>query len=81
MFHSASPLLRRTRRLINGNDVVVNVQPNALNIIVYKDNKFQLYNTYKYNSAEAFLYYVLLMYQQFELDVNQTPLTLIHDFF
>ena len=77
MFHSATPLLRRTKRLINGDDVMVNVQPNTLNIIVYKGNKFQLYNTYTYNSAEAFLYYVLLMYQQFGLDVNQTTLTLM----
>ena len=77
MFHSATPLLRRTKRLVNGNDIIVNVQPNTLNIIVYKNNKFQLYNTYKYNSAEAFLYYVLLMYQQFDLDINETPLTLM----
>lgn len=77
LYHIATPFLRRTKRLINGDDIIVNVQPSELNIIVYKNNQFQLYNNYKYNSAEAFLYYVLLMYQQFDLDVNTATLTLM----
>jgi len=77
MYHNATPFLRRTKRLINGDDVLVNVLPDKLQIVVYKNNQFQLYNTFHYNSAEAFLYYVLLMYQQFELDNMNTTLTLM----
>lgn len=77
LYHNATPFLRRTNRMIQGNDVIVNVLPAQLQIAVYKNNQFQIYNTFKYNSAEAFLYYVLLMYQQFELDNMNTPLTLM----
>ncbi len=77
LYHNATPFLRRTQRLVEGNDVLVNVLPDKLQIAVYKNNQFQIYNTFKYNSAEAFLYYVLLMYQEFELDNMNTPLTLM----
>jgi hypothetical protein len=77
LYHSATTLLRRTRRIVSENEVVVNVLPKSLNIMVYKNHQFQLYNTFDYHSAEAFLYYIALMYQQFGLNVNETPLTLL----
>lgn len=76
LYHSATPFLTLTKRLTARSEVFVNVQPSQINIAVYKSGKFQLYNTFKYNSAEAFLYYVLLMYQQFELSTYITPVTL-----
>lgn len=77
LYHTATTLLRRTRRIVGENEVVVNVLPKSINIFVYKNNQFQIYNTFEYHSAEAFLYYILLMYQQFSLDKSQTPLTLL----
>lgn len=45
--------------------------------MVYQQGALQLFNTFKYNSAEAFLYYILLMYQTFGLSAKETPLTLL----
>lgn len=77
LYHTATTLLRRTKRIATENEIIVNVMPDMLNIIVYKNNEFQLYNAFQYHSSEAFLYYILLMYQQFDLDTASVPLTLM----
>jgi hypothetical protein len=77
LYHTATTLLRRTRRMVGENEIIVNVMPKTLNIIVYKNHKLQLYNSFEYHSSEAFLYYVILMYQQFGLSTIDTPLTLL----
>lgn len=76
-YHIATALLRRTSRLTQPQEVFVNVQTTHLHIMVYRDGALQLFNTFKYSSAEAFLYYVLLMYQTFGLSAKDTPLTLL----
>ena len=77
LYHTATTLLRRTRRMVGTNEIVVNVLPKSIHILVYKNDKFQIFNTFPYYSAEAFLYYILLAYQQFDLDKSATPLTLL----
>ncbi|MTG98603.1 MULTISPECIES: DUF3822 family protein [Myroides] len=46
-------------------------------IVVAKNNKLLLFNSFQYNSPEDFIYYVLFTYEQLNLDPNLIPIYLL----
>lgn len=52
----------------------VNVSKTALDIVVLENNKLLLSNTFSYNSKEDFIYYILFVAEQLNIDANYFPL-------
>jgi hypothetical protein len=52
----------------------VNVSKTTIDVIVLEKEKLILFNTFSYNSKEDFIYYVLFVAAQLNLDVHEFPL-------
>jgi hypothetical protein len=55
----------------------VNVSKTSLDIVVLENKKLLLSNAFSYNSKEDFIYYVLFVAEQLNLDVQEFPLYLL----
>lgn len=55
----------------------VNVSKTSLDIVVLENEKLLLSNAFSYNSKEDFIYYVLFVAEQLNLDVQEFPLYLL----
>lgn len=55
----------------------VNVATKHFEIIVCKNKKLVLYNTFEYKTKEDFIYYMLFVVEQLKLDVETLPLVLL----
>jgi hypothetical protein len=55
----------------------VNVSKTSLDIVVLENEKLLLSNAFSYNSKEDFIYYVLFVAEQLNLDVQEFPLFLM----
>ena len=52
----------------------VNVSKSSLDIVVIENNQLILFNTFSYNTKEDFIYYILFVAEQLNLNVNQFSL-------
>jgi hypothetical protein len=52
----------------------VNVSKTTIDVVVLEKEKLVLFNTFSYNSKEDFIYYVLFVSGQLNLDVHEFPL-------
>lgn len=52
----------------------VHVRPGELFICLFKGGDLQFANSFSYQSARDFLYFIMLVYEQFELQAEETPL-------
>ena len=52
----------------------VNVSHKYLDIVVFKNDQLRLYNSFQYNSKEDFLYYILFVSEQLDLDPTEFQL-------
>jgi hypothetical protein len=59
---------------ITNKTMYVNVSKTTLDIVVLEKGKLILSNTFSYSSKEDFIYYVLFVAEQLNLDVNEFPL-------
>ncbi|QOD61794.1 DUF3822 family protein [Polaribacter haliotis] len=57
----------------------VNVSKTTFDIVVLENKKLVLYNSFAYTSKEDFLYYILFVAEQLQLDTNEFPLYLMGD--
>lgn len=57
-----------------GNQVYVNIGHRNFQVFVFKSGQLQIANEYSFLSPNDFVYFVLLMYQQFELDPEKHAL-------
>lgn len=57
-----------------GNQVYVNTGHRNFQVFAFKNGLLQIANEYTFLSPHDFVYFVLLMYQQFDLDREQDPL-------
>lgn len=61
----------------NEKKVFVNVNPALFDIIILDKNKLEYNNTFEYHSPEDFIYYVLFVLQQLNLNPENTEVVLI----
>ena len=54
--------------------VFVNVAEKTFDVIVIENKKLILYNNFNYNTKEDFIYYILFVMEQLNLDKEKTPL-------
>ena len=59
------------------NTLYVHVSETTLDVIVFKNGNFTLYNSFQYNSKEDFLYYILFVSEQLELDILSIQIRLL----
>ncbi len=51
--------------------VQINVNSNSFDIGIYKDDKFQMQNTYFFDNKNDFIYYVLNTLNQYDIKLNK----------
>ncbi|WP_417860586.1 DUF3822 family protein [Winogradskyella sediminis] len=54
--------------------VYININKNTVEVLVVEKNKLQLFNVFEYFSKEDFIYYILFVYEQLQLDVETTAI-------
>lgn len=76
--HSASGIIESWKGLASPYtpEIYANVQGKTLQIAMFDRGDLQLFNTFSYSSSADFLYFVMLVYEQFRLDPEKTPLFL-----
>ncbi len=78
-FHAATPLLIAWQEQAVQHQkptVFINVIGDEFQIAAYNRDKLLLFNTFQYKSAKDFMYYALLVFDQLNLEVEQTMLLL-----
>ncbi|WP_410880780.1 DUF3822 family protein [Myroides sp. DW712] len=58
-------------------EVYAYVQKDHFELIVIQEGKLILFNSFLYNTAQDFIYYLLFVYEQLKLDPETTPLKLL----
>ncbi|MCB0706190.1 MAG: DUF3822 family protein [Saprospiraceae bacterium] len=77
IMHAASGQLNflyRNNENVSGKQLFLNVRQNLLQLILMDGNKLLIYNTFEYKSSRDFVYYVLLIYDQFDLGTDEVPI-------
>ncbi len=76
--HLATALLKTWRSMVSRNDheVFLNVRNQTAQIAVFERHNLLFYNTFTFEHANDLLYFALLAYDQFRLDVLEIPLTI-----
>lgn len=59
------------------NNLYIHVNETTLDVIVFKNGNFTLYNSFQYNAKENFLYYILFVSEQLELDILSIQIRLL----
>jgi hypothetical protein len=79
IIHSTSALYRGIRHFAQeklGKCIFLNVRPEALQITFFDNGELVFYNTFAYSSSKDFIYYVMLVYDQFNLKPDTIPIHL-----
>ncbi|MBO3117757.1 DUF3822 family protein [Winogradskyella sp. DF17] len=61
---------------LNSNSVYINVNPNAIECAVVDKSQLHLYNYFEYQTKEDFIYYILFIFEQLNLDTETIPIKL-----
>jgi hypothetical protein len=81
-YHSFSQLaeLLKIQDLTNTNDkVFVHVNQNDFELLAFKKNQLQVINRFDFTTAEDFIYYILFVAEQMDLDTESFELILLGD--
>lgn len=79
IIHSSTALYKGVRRLAQENEgkfIFLNVRQEAIQITFFDNGELVFYNAYSYSSSKDFIYYVMLIYDQFGLKPDTTPIHL-----
>ena len=79
ILHGSTALLlgqNKASELLVDDHVYVNVTGEYLQISYFKGNEFIFNNSFHFRTAKDFIYYVLLVYEQFKLKPEIAPLTI-----
>jgi hypothetical protein len=70
-------LLILNKNKLSEKNIFINVNNNCFDIILLEENKLLYNNTFQYQTAEDFIYYLLYVLQQLELNPEQISVTLM----
>lgn len=82
VMHGSTPFLEGMLRQYQNDAasrVLVNVQNRQFHLVALSDRKLQLFNTFTFQTAEDFIYYLLFTMEQLGLNPEEVPLTLYGD--
>jgi len=60
---------------VDEKQVFVHVQENHFEIVVVKNQQLLLFNSFEYNTAEDFIYYILFTFEQLQLNPELVPIS------
>ena len=60
-----------------GRQLAINAKTNQFEVMLSEGNKLILYNSFRYQTKEDFAYFVLNIYEQFQLNPHEQPLVVI----
>ncbi|MCK5822249.1 MAG: DUF3822 family protein [Bacteroidales bacterium] len=79
-FHQAIPMIENamiaTRNTQGNNRVYAHIHPNFMDIIVIQDRKLLLYNSFPYKTEKDLVFYILYLFDLFQLPSQHTILEL-----
>lgn len=84
-FYHCSTLLIETLKAKQKEDkkesatAYVNVNQNTFEVVIFQKEELILYNTFQFQAAEDFIYYILFVLEQLQLDPNNIFVTLLGD--
>ncbi|MEM9822848.1 MAG: DUF3822 family protein [Bacteroidota bacterium] len=70
IYHGLSPVLLGFRKITEhqrGRQICLNVRDRLVQILLFDDKSFLFGNTFRYQSSKDFIYYVMLIFDQFQL--------------
>ena len=77
MENALSSYITHVDRIVSSMDpgykVYVNALYDTLYIVVFRNEQLAYANVYEFTTAEDFLYYIMLIYKEFQLDQEKTP--------
>ena len=79
IIHSSTAFYKGVRRHSQENEgkcIFLNVRQEALQITFFDNGELIFYNAFTYSSSKDFIYYVMLVYDQFGLKPDTTPINL-----
>lgn len=77
LYHPAIPLIEGYKQLTDSNEgfkFFVNVRDRQLQICLFENQHLLFYNTFSFIKANDAIYYILLVFDQFNLNPEETPL-------
>ncbi len=72
-------LIKYSKNNNSEQDFFVYVSANQLDIVVLKSNKLVFYNSFEFETPQDFIYYILFVAEQLELNPNEFKLTFLGD--
>jgi hypothetical protein len=80
LHHHASPLIQRTltvNKNLSGKKVIAHVHSGRFDLLICEGSNLLLCNTYRYQTSEDFLYYLLFACEQLKLNPESLELELV----
>lgn len=76
--HFSSSLLETLSGLVHGNDkkLFVHIQSSHFEIVLFRGKKLIYYNSFRHQSAEDFIYFLIFTCEQLELNTDKTEFNL-----
>lgn len=83
-YHHITKLLEKSAELYlakSEETIIVNVRDNQFDLIIFKNQKLQICNSYSFTTNEDFIYYILFTFEQLKIDPAKTSIRVIgHQF-
>ncbi len=76
-YHILSPMVLGLQQMASHHkdkNVYLHVRSNLAHIFLFEDQNFLFANSFSFKTENDFIYFVLLVYEQFKLDVAQVPI-------
>ena len=76
IYHGISALIlsfKREAELQRGHQLFINVQNRLLQIFLFDGARLLFFNSFPYQSSKDFIYYVMLIYDRFDLNPEEDP--------
>ncbi|MDT7831557.1 DUF3822 family protein [Flavobacteriaceae bacterium S356] len=77
--HHTTVLIEKLLGKNKGSQFYLHVSKHHIDIILLKENDLHFYNSFKYNSKEDIIYYVLFIAEQLKMDTEEFMLVLLGD--
>ena len=80
LFHFSTPLIEGVlsqNKNLTAKKLIVNVQSNQFEVLLIEGKKLHLYNTFQYYSKEDFIYYILFVCDEMELNPETIDIEIV----
>lgn len=77
--HSSTILIDNILQRVKANitaEMFINVNNTTIELLIVDNGKLQLFNVFEYNTKEDFIYYILFVFEQLQLDPETTNIKL-----